>query len=149
VVKEAEQAIAVMTEWHEPSVEEALQMLSGHFKFVGVRQFAVGVLRSKAADDEIFDLMIQLVQCIRFDGANGEYPLAGSSTLSRRHLPFLQIFTARAVSAHVSQRKTDCSHRVRRRERDVPYSRPPMQSFLWSDVGRAPSWLWHCTGASW
>lgn len=69
-----------MEEWRDVSVGDALQMLAAAFRAnSSVRAYAVKVLRTTASDDKLLDFMIQLVQCVRFDGDDGRGPLAGAS----------------------------------------------------------------------
>lgn len=75
----AQQAVALMDEWRDVSVGEALQMLSASFRTNGaVRAFGVKVLRKTASDEKLLEFIIQLVQCVRFDNDDGRGPLAGA-----------------------------------------------------------------------
>jgi len=75
----SQQAVALMCEWRDVSVGEALQMLSTSFRNnTAVRSFAVKVLRKTASDEMLLEVMIQLVQCVRFDGDDSRGPLAGA-----------------------------------------------------------------------
>lgn len=75
----SQQAIALMGEWRDVSAGEALQMLSTAFRSnPAVREFGVKKLSETASDDTLLEFMIQLVQCVRFDGSDGRGPLAGA-----------------------------------------------------------------------
>lgn len=83
-MQEAELAVAALQEWSGITVDEAMLMLSGSFTHPSVRERAVQVLQHKADDQKIYELMIQLVQCIKHDGQSDEAPLSGTAQLSQR-----------------------------------------------------------------
>jgi hypothetical protein len=78
----AAQAIALVNEWQDVSVEDALYMLSGAFKHPGIRDAAVHVLEAKASDDKIYEVMNQLVLCVRHDGPTSSRPVSGAHPLT-------------------------------------------------------------------
>lgn len=73
----AGQAIALVNEWQAVSVEDALYMLSGAFKHPGIRDAAVSVLKAKASDDKVYEVMRQLVLCVRHDVQSSSCPVSG------------------------------------------------------------------------
>lgn len=77
----ASQAIALVDEWQDVSVEDALYMLSGAFKQPGIRDAAVRVLKAKVTDDKLYEVMNQLVLCVRHDGPSSNCPVSGVHTL--------------------------------------------------------------------
>lgn len=77
VMQAAGQAIALVNEWKGVSVEDALHMLSGAFKHPGIRDAAVRVLKAKASDDEVYEVMNQLVLCVRHDTPGSSRPVSG------------------------------------------------------------------------
>jgi Phosphoinositide 3-kinase family, accessory domain (PIK domain) len=78
----AGQAIALVNEWQDVSVEDALYMLSGAFKHPGIRDAAVRVLKVKASDDKMYEVINQLVLCVRHDGPSSSCPVSGLHPLS-------------------------------------------------------------------
>jgi hypothetical protein len=80
-IQEAELAVAALQEWSGITVDEAMLMLSGSFTHPSVRERAVQVLQQKADDNKIYELMIQLVQCIKHDGQSDQAPLSGTTRL--------------------------------------------------------------------
>lgn len=81
-MQEAEAAVSMLKEWGNISVNEALLMLSGRFGHPAIRERAIHVLQENASDADICDFMSQLVQCIRYDGADDTMLLAGALSLS-------------------------------------------------------------------
>jgi Phosphoinositide 3-kinase family, accessory domain (PIK domain) len=77
----ADQAVALVNEWHDISVEDALYMLSGAFKHPAIRDAAVRVLKARASDEKLLELMNQLVLCVRHDSPQNMCPLAGAARL--------------------------------------------------------------------
>ncbi|KAJ2358860.1 Phosphatidylinositol (PI) 3-kinase [Coemansia sp. RSA 2618] len=66
---EAKQATALLGEWAEISIDDALELLSANFTNHAVRSYAVGQLR-RATDDELVQYLLQLVQAIKFEYMN-------------------------------------------------------------------------------
>ncbi|KAJ2124959.1 Phosphatidylinositol (PI) 3-kinase [Coemansia sp. RSA 1822] len=66
---EAKQATALLAEWAEISIDDALELLSANFTNHAVRSYAVGQLR-RATDDELVQYLLQLVQAIKFEYLN-------------------------------------------------------------------------------
>ncbi|KAJ2848282.1 Phosphatidylinositol (PI) 3-kinase [Coemansia brasiliensis] len=66
---EAKQATALLAEWAEISIDDALELLSANFTNAAVRSYAVSQLR-KASDDELVQYLLQLVQAIKFEHLN-------------------------------------------------------------------------------
>ncbi|KAJ1647047.1 Phosphatidylinositol (PI) 3-kinase [Coemansia asiatica] len=66
---EAKQATALLSEWDEISVDDALELLGTDFTAQSVRSYAVTRLR-KANDDELVLYLLQLVQAIKFEYLN-------------------------------------------------------------------------------
>ncbi|KAJ2225922.1 Phosphatidylinositol (PI) 3-kinase [Coemansia sp. RSA 485] len=66
---EGKQATALLTEWDEISVDDALELLGTDFTAQSVRSYAVSRLR-KANDDELVLYLLQLVQAIKFEYLN-------------------------------------------------------------------------------
>lgn len=65
--KQVEEVQKILSEWNEITVEDALVLLSKFFAFNSiVRKYAVKILK-KSDDDTILDILLQLVQCIRYD----------------------------------------------------------------------------------
>lgn len=105
----SQQALALMEEWRDVSVGDALQMLAAAFRTnAAVRSFAVKVLRTTASDDKLLEFMIQLVQCVRFDGDDGRGPLAGVPPLSLHAVSS----TASVEAARLSPSAQSCGNAV-------------------------------------
>ncbi|KAJ1806698.1 Phosphatidylinositol (PI) 3-kinase, partial [Coemansia sp. RSA 2599] len=66
---EAKQATALLSEWDEISIDDALELLGTDFTTQSVRSYAVSRLR-KAKDDELVLYLLQLVQAIKFEYLN-------------------------------------------------------------------------------
>ncbi|KAJ1735374.1 Phosphatidylinositol (PI) 3-kinase [Coemansia biformis] len=66
---EAKQAVALLSEWSEISINDALELLSADSTNHAVRSYAVAQLR-KATDDELVQYLLQLVQAIKFEYLN-------------------------------------------------------------------------------
>lgn len=77
MMQAANQAIGLVNEWKGVSVEDALHMLSGAFKNPGIRDAAVRVLKAKASDDKVYEVMNQLVLCVRHDVPTSSCPVSG------------------------------------------------------------------------
>ncbi|KAI9503625.1 Phosphatidylinositol (PI) 3-kinase [Coemansia spiralis] len=66
---EAKQATALLSEWAEISIDDALELLGADFTNHSVRAYAVSQLR-KASDDELVLYLLQLVQAIKSEYLN-------------------------------------------------------------------------------
>ncbi|KAJ2661566.1 Phosphatidylinositol (PI) 3-kinase [Coemansia sp. RSA 1200] len=66
---EAKQATALLSEWAEISIDDALELLSADFANSAVRAYAISQLW-KASDDELVLYLLQLVQAIRSEYLN-------------------------------------------------------------------------------
>lgn len=85
---EVEQAISVMNEWTPMDVEDALELLSPHFRHPYVRKYAVS--RLKQANDEDLQLyLLQLVQALKYEDFN-EIRRAFEAEISEHYQPQMQ-----------------------------------------------------------
>lgn len=74
--KQVEEVQKLLSEWSEPTVEDALVLVSRFFAFnTIVRKYAVNILK-KADDDTIIDILLQLVQGLRYDVKGHESDLS-------------------------------------------------------------------------
>ena len=75
VADEVQEALNLMRQWASVSTTDALCLLSSNFTNPGVREHAVGVLRT-AEDEEIVSYLLQLVQALRYEHSADDSPLA-------------------------------------------------------------------------
>lgn len=80
-VQDVKLAVGAMNEWSYISIEEALLMLSGSLAHSAVRAKAMQVLHEHATDEDIYQYLIQLVQCVRHDGPDDTAQLSGELAL--------------------------------------------------------------------
>jgi phosphatidylinositol 3-kinase len=84
--KEMKEATNLIEQWAEISSVDALALLSRFFKHIAVvRDYAVSIL-TKADDDEILDVLLQLVQALRYEVDSGSQINTLSSGIEKSKL---------------------------------------------------------------
>jgi phosphatidylinositol 3-kinase len=81
-IKESQEADKLIEQWNEIGTVDALLLLSRFFRHIRVvRDYAVSVLK-KADDEEILDVLLQLVQALRYEIPESEDSMGSVSLTS-------------------------------------------------------------------